>query len=81
MSGCHRWSWQLSGYDGREHAFEQAQRPADFAEAACSHSVPAGRITAGHGAPRCLACLLIVGDHLAEHHPRTGSWSSPELPT
>jgi hypothetical protein len=37
-------------------------------EAACSHSVPIDKITRSHTGPRCIACLLIVGDHLAEHH-------------
>lgn len=65
---CDRWNWQLSRYDGRVHAFMGDGRPASFAEAACTHSVPIDKITKSHEGPRCLACLLIVGDHLAEHH-------------
>jgi len=64
---CDRWLWQLSGYDDRVHAFERAGG-ASFVEAACSHSVPFDKVVRGHEGSRCLACLLIVGDHLAEYH-------------
>lgn len=69
---CDRWAWQLSRYDGRVHAFARPEQIASFVEAACSHSVPFDKITRNHTGPRCIACLLIVGDHLAEHH-RTGA--------
>lgn len=65
---CDRWLWQRSGYDGRVHAFERAGEVASFVEAVCSHSVPFDKVVRGHEGTRCLACLLIVGDHLAEHH-------------
>ncbi|HEY0451881.1 hypothetical protein [Actinophytocola sp.] len=65
---CDKWVWQLSRYDSRVHAFASDERPASFVEAACSHSVPIDKITRSHTGPRCIACLLIVGDHLAEHH-------------
>jgi len=65
---CDRWLWQRSGYDGRVHAFERAAEVASFVEAACSHSVPFDKVVVGHVGTRCVACLLIVGDHLAEHH-------------
>jgi hypothetical protein len=65
---CDRLSWQLSRYDGRVHAFVDEGRPASFVEAACSHSVPIDKITKSHSGQRCIACLLVVGDHLAEHH-------------
>ncbi|MPZ80961.1 MAG: hypothetical protein GEV28_11395 [Actinophytocola sp.] len=65
---CEMWAWQLSRYDERVHAFVTGERPASFVEAACSHSVPIDKITRSHAGPRCIACLLIVGDHLAEHH-------------
>jgi hypothetical protein len=69
MSGaCDKWLWQVSGYDERVHAFERSERMASFVEAACSHSVPFDKVMRGHEGSRCLACLLIVGDHLAEHH-------------
>jgi hypothetical protein len=66
---CDRWLWQRSGYDGQVHAFERAARAAGFAEAVCSHSVPVGKLVSGGEGTRCFACLLIVGDHLAEYHP------------
>jgi len=68
MSECDKWVWQLSRYDERLHAFTKSARPASFVEAACTHSVPYNRLTRSHTGPRCLACLLIVGDHLATHH-------------
>jgi hypothetical protein len=64
---CERWSWRLSSYDRHVHAFVE-EGSASFAEAACSHSVPTDKITRSHDGARCVACLLIVGDHLAEHH-------------
>ena len=65
---CDRWTWQLSRYDDRVHAFTGDGRPASFVEAACSHSVPIDKIAKSHTGARCLPCLLIVGDHLADHH-------------
>jgi hypothetical protein len=65
---CDRWVWQLSGYDGRVHAFEKAEGLASFLEAVCSHSVPIDKAVPGHEGTRCVACLLIVGNHLAEYH-------------
>jgi hypothetical protein len=50
------------------HAFVAEERAASFVEAVCSHSVPIDKITRTHDGARCVACLLIVGDHLAEHH-------------
>ncbi|HEV7652155.1 MAG TPA: hypothetical protein VGP26_28715 [Actinophytocola sp.] len=63
-----KWTWQLSRYDDRVHAFTGDGRPASFVEAACSHSVPIDKIAKSHMGARCVARLLIVGDHLAEHH-------------
>ena len=65
---CEMWAWQLSGYDDRVHAFLAAGGFDHFREAACTHSVPLDKITRGHTGPRCIPCLLIVGEHLAEHH-------------
>jgi hypothetical protein len=65
---CDKWVWQLSRYDHRVHAFARPQQVASFLEAACSHSVPFDKITRSHEGARCLACLLIVGYHLAEYH-------------
>lgn len=63
--------WWLSGYDNRVHAFggEDADRDfgeAGFGEALCEHSVPNSRITCTDDGERCVACLLIFGDMLAE---------------
>lgn len=65
---CEKWAWRLSRYDGRVHAFVTEDRPASFLEAACSHSAPIDKVARGHTGPRCIMCLLVVGDHLAEHH-------------
>lgn len=65
---CDKWLWQRSGYDGRVHAFERADGEASFVEAVCSHSVPVDKLVRCYEGMRCVACLLIVGDHLAEHH-------------
>lgn len=65
---CDRWVWRRSEYDGRLHAFDAAERLASFLEAVCSHSVPIDKAVVARSGPRCVACLLIVGDHLAEHH-------------
>jgi hypothetical protein len=67
-AGCDKWTWRLSRYDEKVHAFDRGERPASFLEAACSHSVPIDKVNRGHEGARCVACLLIVGDHLAEHH-------------
>lgn len=69
---CDRWTWRLSTYDDRVHAFDRTERLASFVEAVCSHSVPIDKVRTGHEGTRCLACLLIVGDHLAEHHLPAG---------
>ncbi|CRK60610.1 hypothetical protein [Alloactinosynnema sp. L-07] len=68
MGEADRWRWRMSGYDDRVHAFPSDERPASFVEAACTHSVPFGKIRSTHEGPRCLACLLIIGDRLAEQH-------------
>jgi len=68
MYECDKWVWQLSGYDDRVHAFVRPDPPAGFVEAACRHSVPFDKVVSGHHGPRCVTCLIIVGDHLAEHH-------------
>lgn len=68
MSECVKWSWQISGYDELVHAFRSPGGPAGFLEAACSHSVPVSRVSRNHCGPRCVACLLIVGEHLTGPH-------------
>jgi hypothetical protein len=58
--------WWLSGYDGQVHAFRTDQASAEFGEAMCEHSVPTSKITCTDEGRRCMACLLLVGDLLAE---------------
>ena len=58
--------WWLSGYDSQVHAFHTEQASKDFGEALCEHSVPTWKITCTDEGRRCMACLLLVGDLLAE---------------
>jgi hypothetical protein len=58
--------WWLSGYDDRVHAFGADEAGRDFGEALCEHSVPNTKITCTDDGERCLACLLIFGDMLAD---------------
>ena len=60
--------WWLSGYDSRVHAFGADEAERDFGEALCEHCVPNTKITCTDEGERCLACLLIYGDMLADHH-------------
>ncbi|OLF17110.1 hypothetical protein [Actinophytocola xanthii] len=60
--------WWLSGYDNRVHAFGCAGAGREFGEALCEHSVPNDKITCTDVGERCLACLLIYGDMLADTH-------------
>lgn len=59
--------WWLSGYDNRVHAFASDEAGRDFGEALCEHSVPNTKITCTDEGTRCLACLLIFGDMLADN--------------
>lgn len=58
--------WWLSGYDNRIHAFRSNEAGCDYGEALCEHSVPNSKITCTNEGERCLACLLIFGDMLAD---------------
>jgi hypothetical protein len=60
--------WWKSGYDDRVHAFGSDEAGRDFGEALCEHSVPNDKITCTHDGERCLACLLIYGDMLADSY-------------
>jgi hypothetical protein len=73
-----KWRWNRSGYDERVHAFPSERQPSErqpsnikpaFVEAACSHSVPFGKVDSASDGPQCLACLLIVGNRLADQQP------------
>lgn len=64
MSGEPRWF--LSRYDDKVHAFEIDQSSPCFSEALCSHTAPNTRVICTDAGERCLACLLIHGDRLAD---------------
>lgn len=58
--------WWRSGYDGQVHAFRTVQASNQFGEALCEHSVPNAKIICTDEGRRCMACLLMVGELLAE---------------
>lgn len=60
--------WWRSDYDGQVHAFRGEQAGREFGEALCEHSVPATMITCTDDGRRCMACLLLAGDLLADFH-------------
>jgi hypothetical protein len=60
--------WWRSEYDGQVHAFRGEQAGRQYGEALCEHSVPNTKITCTDEGRRCMACLLMVGDLLAEAH-------------
>ncbi len=63
--------WWRSDYDDQVHAFSGEQASKDYGEALCEHSVPTAKITCSDEGRRCMACLLMVGDLLAEQHDAT----------
>jgi hypothetical protein len=63
--------WWRSDYDDQVHAFHHEQASKDYGEALCEHSVPTSKITCTDEGRRCMACLLMVGDLLAEQHDST----------
>lgn len=63
--------WWRSDYDSQIHAFRNEQASNEFGEALCEHSVPNSKITCTDEGRRCMACLLMVGDLLAEQHDAT----------
>jgi hypothetical protein len=63
--------WWRSDYDDQVHAFATAQASNQYGEALCEHSVPTSKITCTDEGRRCVACLLMVGDLLAEQHDAT----------
>lgn len=65
MDGIH---WWRSEYDGQVHAFRTVQVSREFGEALCEHSVPNRKISCTDDGRRCMACLLMVGDLLADRH-------------
>jgi hypothetical protein len=61
--------WWRSAYDNRVHAFGNEEAGRDFGEALCEHSVPNSKIQCTDDGERCIACLLIFGDLLADTLP------------
>ena len=60
------WNWRRSDADQRVHAFRADDAVGTFREAACELSVPVTKIKRTHEGARCLPCLLIIGDELAQ---------------
>lgn len=58
--------WWRSGYDEQVHAFRGEQASSAFGEALCEHSVPNAKIICTDEGRRCMACLLLLGELLAE---------------
>ncbi|MGH3864322.1 hypothetical protein [Actinokineospora sp.] len=56
--------WCKSRYDKRVHAFPHGQAGEHW-EAVCTHSVPMAKLVRTEDGAKCLACVLIIGDHLA----------------
>jgi hypothetical protein len=68
--------WRISGSDLQEHGFYEIHEGVNVSEALCTHSVPSDRLVEGQrdgiAAPRCVACLLIHGNDLADRHGDLG---------
>ena len=64
--------WWLSAYDNRVHAFGNEEAGREFGEALCEHCVPNNKISCTDDGERCLACLLIFGDLLADMYGEPG---------
>ncbi|MGH3860853.1 hypothetical protein [Actinokineospora sp.] len=60
--------WYLSRYDDHVHAFDPDQSSTAYSAALCSHTAPNTRIICTDHGTRCLACLLIHGDQLADRN-------------
>lgn len=60
--------WWRSGYDDRVHVFLAEQATERYAEALCDHTVPSDLLTLTDEGTRCVACVLILGDMLADEH-------------
>lgn len=71
MRGAHRQTgrvrWLLSPWDHHVHAFPEEWIGEVVAEALCEHSALARRLSNEDGR-KCLGCLLLHGDDLAEQH-------------
>ena len=82
--------WRRSGHDDQVHAFPLAQAAEPgrgYLEVLCTHSAPptvlkpavhlAGHWSALLDVSTCMACLLIVGDQLADAGGDPGRHSTP----
>jgi hypothetical protein len=71
--------WLISGNDFQEHAFHDVDETKGFLEALCEHSVQPDRLVNPNEtaltAKRCVACLLIHGDELADQHGDDTDWT------
>jgi len=67
-------TWLVSAYDSQEHGFDDPDA-INFLVALCSHSLPRAKALKPEKSPfrrgRCITCLLIHGDLLAERHGDT----------
>lgn len=70
-----RIAWLLSPWDHLVHAFRDDKIGEIVAEALCDHSATTSRLTNQDGR-RCLACLLLHGDDLANLHGEMNRWST-----
>lgn len=58
--------WLLSTYDQQVHAFPTEQDSAVYRAAKCDHTAPTTRVINTDEGRKCIACLVIVGDELAQ---------------
>lgn len=63
--------WRISPWDHQLHAYHEFGEL--ISEALCSHSARTNKLTQGE-ARRCVACLLILGTRLADHHGDPTQW-------
>lgn len=70
--------WLVSGYDLKEHAFNDTADGDQFLQALCTHSVPPDKVTDQSESElklaRCMTCLLILGDMLADQQHNDDTW-------
>lgn len=74
-------AWLVSGYDLREHAFQATAEGDQFLQALCEHTVPPDKVTDQSDGTdlkmaRCMACLLILGDMIADQQQGDERWRS-----
>lgn len=67
--------WYLSQWDNQVHAFPEEQESASYSEAICEHTAPNTRVIHTDRGVRCVACLLIHGDELADRLRDAARWA------